>query len=110
MKKETKELQLLALFTSVYCTDHHAEQEPVALDLGLSGTAGYRYCAVCADFLRYAIERRQRCPLKPKSTCKHCTVHCYRAGHREKVREVMRYSGKTLIKRGRVDLLWHYLF
>lgn len=108
--KETKDLRLLALFTRVYCRDHHADCERTAFDLGLPKTADYRYCAACADFLRYAIERRQRCPLKPKPSCKHCEVHCYRPGHREKVREIMRYSGKALIRRGRLDLLWHYLF
>ncbi len=110
MNKETKDLRVLALFTSVYCTEHHSECEPVVVDLGLPKTAGYRFCSECSDFLLYAIERRQRCPLKPKPNCKHCEVHCYRSGHREKVRAIMRYSGKALIKRGRLDLLWHYFF
>jgi hypothetical protein len=110
MDKELKDLRILALFTSVYCAAHHQEAERSVVDFGLPGTTDYRCCADCADFLSYAIERRQRCPLKPKPLCKHCTVHCYRPGHREKVREVMRYSGKALIKRGRLDLLWHYLF
>ncbi|MCK4502919.1 MAG: nitrous oxide-stimulated promoter family protein, partial [Desulfuromonadales bacterium] len=64
----------------------------------------------CLDFLEYAIERRLQCPVEEDPNCKHCQIHCYRSGHREKVREIMRYSGKTLIKRGRLDLLWHYFF
>ena len=67
---------------------------------GLSGAA----------FLLYACERRLRCPLEEKPACKHCPVHCYRPGHREKVREIMRFSGRHLIRRGRLDLLWRYLF
>jgi len=110
MDKETKDLRVLALFTSVYCADHHSGQETASADLDLAGASDYRYCAECADFLHYALERRQRCALQPKPACKHCKVHCYRPGHREKIREVMRYSGKTLIKRGRLDLLWHYFF
>ena len=110
MDKETKDLGILALFTSVYCADHHSDQERDNVDSGLPNSEKYRYCADCSELLRYAIERRKRCPLDPKPTCKHCEVHCYRAGHREKVREIMRYSGKTLILRGRLDLLWHYLF
>jgi len=110
MDKETKDLQVLALFTSVFCADHHADLRRDTADLNLPKTSRYQYCPECLDFLRYAIERRQRCPLEPKPTCKHCTIHCYRPGHREKVREIMRYSGKTLIKRGRLDLLWHYFF
>ncbi|MDT8421185.1 MAG: nitrous oxide-stimulated promoter family protein [Desulfuromonadales bacterium] len=112
-RKERKDLRVLALFTSVYCRDHHRDRESFRLNpvaTGLAGVQKYHYCAECRDFLLYALERRLRCPLEPKPMCKHCQVHCFRPGHREKVREVMRYSGKTLILRGRLDLLWHYLF
>jgi len=70
----------------------------------------YVCCTQCRDFLLYAIERRLNCPLEERPVCKHCQIHCYRPEYREKVREIMRYSGKALIKRGRLDLLWHYLF
>jgi len=111
--KERKDLKILALFTSVYCRGHHKDREVVTLDpneTNLPGVQKYHVCSECREFLLYALERRVRCPLEPKPMCKHCEVHCFRAGHREKVREVMRYSGKALIKRGRLDLLWHYLF
>ncbi len=108
--EETKDLRVLALFARVYCADHHAARDRHVVELGLTGTVGYRYCRECAVFLRYAIARRRHCPLEPKPRCKHCDTPCYRSGHREKVREVMRYAGKALILRGRLDLLWHYLF
>ncbi|MCF6179326.1 MAG: nitrous oxide-stimulated promoter family protein [Geopsychrobacter sp.] len=110
MDKETKDLGVLALFTHVYCAGHHADAQRESVEIGLEKSLNYRYCAACADFLQYALERRQRCPLDPRPSCKHCQIHCYRAGHREKVREIMRYSGLRLIRRGRLDLLWHYLF
>ena len=111
-RQELKDFKVLALFTSVYCREHHkgpreslagSEDLPLALNK-------YPVCAECRDFLAYAIERRRRCPLDPKPTCKHCHIHCYRPGHREKVREIMRFSGKYLMRRGRLDLLWHYFF
>ncbi|MDX2481211.1 MAG: nitrous oxide-stimulated promoter family protein [Desulfuromusa sp.] len=109
--KEKKDLKILALFTSVYCRDHHtAERESLSgLPEQLASLESYSCCAPCCEFLNYAIERRLNCPLDEKPTCKHCHVHCYRPGDREKVCEIMRYSGQTLIKRGRLDLLWHYL-
>ena len=110
MDKETKDLRVLALFTRVYCADRHPERPRSEIDLQLPKTRGYTYCAECAEFLAYALERRRRCPLEEKPACKHCQLHCYRPGHRERVREIMRYSGRTLIKRGRLDLLWHYFF
>ena len=110
--KERKDLKVLALFTAVYCAEHHTQTRQLLQNLpqSLRSLEKYRCCAACADFLQYAIERRLRCPVDPKPSCKHCEVHCYRPGHREKVREIMRFSGKHLIRRGRLDLLWHYLF
>ncbi|WP_026362275.1 nitrous oxide-stimulated promoter family protein [Geopsychrobacter electrodiphilus] len=110
MDKETKDLKVLALFTRVYCADHHAARERDVVVPGIASTAKGHYCTECADFLSYAIDRRRCCPLDPKPSCRHCTIHCYRPGHRDKVREIMRYSGKVLIMRGRFDLLWHYFF
>jgi hypothetical protein len=112
--KELKDLKILAHFTSVYCRVHHqSEKQPVVTDdaeLKRLPLRNYPVCTECRDFLLYAFERRLRCPLEEKPVCKHCHVHCYRPGHREKVREIMRFSGQHLIKRGRLDLLWHYFF
>ena len=110
--KERKDLKILALFTSVYCKSHHpAAQQPLTgLPATLDNLQHFHCCPACRDFLLYAIERRLKCPLEQKPICKHCHLHCYRPGHREKVREVMRFSGKALIRRGRLDLLWHYFF
>jgi len=112
--KERKDLKVLALFTAVYCKAKHGGEKlsPVPKEKGLEGLGIERFplCSECRDFLAYAFERRIRCPLDPKPSCKHCPVHCYRPGHREKVREIMRFSGKRLILWGRLDLLWHYLF
>lgn len=112
--KEIKDLRVLAQFTSVYCRVHHegpreslVPREDWGADINLSR---FQMCASCREFLDYAIERRLRCPLDPKPTCKHCHIHCYRPGHREQVLEIMRFSGKYLMKRGRLDLLWHYFF
>jgi len=111
---ELKDLRVLAQFTSVYCRARHdGEKAPLSMvetDLIALKLDKYLLCSDCRDFLSYAIRRRLRCPLDPKLVCKHCRVHCYRPGHREKVREIMRFSGKYLILRGRLDLLWHYFF
>ena len=113
-RMETKDLKVLALFTSVYCREHHGgvklPLDAVALGMAGASLSRYRVCEECREFLAYAIERRLRCPLDPKPTCKHCQIHCFRSGHRDKVREIMRFSGKHLMRRGRLDLLWRYFF
>ena len=112
--KELKDLKVLLQFTSVYCSVNHPEIKSCVTtdELGLQRLplAKYPVCEDCAEFLLYAFERRLRCPLEEKPACKHCTVHCFRPGHREKVREVMKFSGQYLIRRGRLDLLWYYFF
>lgn len=113
-RKERKDLKILGLFTALYCREcHGGEKRPFVGEGWLSTHAGrgnLRLCAECGDFLDYALQRRLKCPLEEKPACKNCRIHCYRPGHREKVREIMRFSGKRLIRRGRLDLLWHYLF
>ena len=111
-RKERKDLKILAFFTSVYCSAHHQAERAAIVPLpeNLTSLKKYRCCVECRDFLLYAIDRRLKCPLEEKPTCKHCQVHCYRPGYREKVREIMRFSGRALIRKGRIDLLWHYLF
>ncbi len=112
--QEQKDLKVLALFTSVYCRcKHGGDKAPLVLQgpewQGLK-IERYPCCSECRDFLGYAFMRRLRCPLDPKPSCKHCEIHCYRTGHRERVREIMRFSGQYLVKRGRIDLLWHLWF
>ena len=105
---------MLLQFTAVYCKVKHAggksvivtdDDEVKRLPLGK-----FPVCDECRDFVLYAFDRRLRCPLEEKPACKHCQAHCFKPGHREKVREIMRFSGQYLIRRGRLDLLWHYFF
>ena len=113
-KKEIKDLKVLLQFTSVYCKANHEgsksviqTSEPAFRSIPFGK---FTVCEKCREFLLYAFERRLRCPLQEKPACKHCKVHCFKPGHREKVREIMRFSGQYLIRRGRLDLLWHYFF
>lgn len=113
-KKEQKDLRLLVRFTAVYCQHHHTAPKngvEVGSEAGAPLLAGQQMvCCDCREFLAYAVARRMHCPLDPKPVCKHCPVHCYKPDYRQRVREVMRFSGRHLLLRGRLDLLWHYFF
>lgn len=55
-------------------------------------------CDNCRALLDYARERLTRCPFgNSKSTCRKCTVHCYKPEMRQKMKEVMRYSGPRMM-------------
>lgn len=111
---ELKDLRLLARFIDCWCREQHAKSERRALenDFILPDLArhSYRLCPECRELLTYAIARRCACPLDPKPTCKDCPIHCYKAERRAEIRNIMRFSGRYLILRGRFDLLWHYFF
>ena len=112
--KELKDLKVQLQFTAVYCQEKHGDDRSVIVtdepELQQLPLQKYPVCNECREFLLYAFERRLRCPLEDRPVCKHCPVHCYAPEQREKVREIMRFSGQYLIKRGRLDLLWHYFF
>lgn len=107
---QKKDIRLIGKFVEVYCHGKHraAAHTPVALPSGLGER---RLCPACTAFLEYAITKRLRCPLEAeKPSCKHCRIHCYDQLHRAMVREIMAYSGRKLMMRGRLDYLWHYFF
>jgi hypothetical protein len=97
MNQNQKDQHILEEFVHIYCGGRHK-------------TPNGQLCADCQDLLAYSLERLLRCPQDPKPSCKHCEIHCYKPVYRERIRDVMRYSGKRLLLQGRLDLLWHYLF
>lgn len=55
-------------------------------------------CAECGELTRYAQSRSDRCPfMEEKTFCSNCRVHCYKPEMRERIREVMRFSGPRMI-------------
>lgn len=69
---------------------------------------GDELCDVCRDLMAYCMGRLDGCPHgETKPTCRRCTIHCYRADRREKIREVMRYAGPRMIFHYPVDALRH---
>jgi len=89
-------MHILRRFVEVYCRSHHSPGSPPGP------------CAECQDLLHYARRKLERCPYDPKPTCKECPTHCYKKEYRQRVREVMRYSGLYFVKRGRLDWLVRY--
>lgn len=55
-------------------------------------------CPRCRELLEYAHARLSRCPFgEEKSTCRLCTVHCYKPEMKERMRAVMRYAGPRML-------------
>jgi len=115
-KKRVRDLNVLVGFVSIYCRENHRAEDikPFAFkDKRLTDALGNREVALCQDcgkLLNHGMVKLLLCPYNPKPMCKKCETHCYAPGYREKIRKVMRFSGMYLIKHGRLDLLFHYLF
>lgn len=67
-------------------------------------------CPECNALLEYAIARLSRCRYgNQKPTCRKCPVHCYRPDMKQRIREVMRYSGPRMLLYAPLASLKHLL-
>jgi hypothetical protein len=83
-KRMIREKKTITYMVDIYCK-------------GLHNTDG-TLCPECQEFKQYTHMRLDKCPFQEKkSTCGKCTIHCYRPDMKQKVREIMRYSGPRLL-------------
>ena len=111
--EQLKDLNVILQFVHLYCRNKHKDRDRSDVELpelNIAGSAKKALCSECAELLLYGIQKRMKCPLDPKPTCKNCHVHCYSREYRAKIREIMAYSGRRMVLRGRLDYLWHYYF
>ena len=81
--KREREKETVSLMIRLYCRKKHGGKE---------------LCPVCAELDAYARLRSDKCPfMETKTFCSNCKVHCYKKDMREKIREVMRFSGPRMI-------------
>lgn len=67
-------------------------------------------CPECSMLREYVHARLDHCPFQEeKSTCAHCTVHCYKPDMRERIRTVMRFSGPRMLLHHPYLALMHLL-
>ena len=82
--KRQREKQVVSCMIALYCRRKH--HTPSGL------------CPDCAALDAYARKRSDHCPfMETKTFCSQCKVHCYRADMREKIRDVMRFSGPRML-------------
>ena len=92
----TREKSTLNDMIKIYCNGQHQSKDDL--------------CTECRELLDYAIERIEKCPFgENKTTCAKCPVHCYNTVMREKIRNVMHYSGPRMLYRHPVNTLFHYI-
>ena len=112
-KKEKNDIRTLMKFIEVYCGENHDGERAAfsfkLFDIREIEKKEISFCADCSRLLTYGLTMRLKCPHDPKPMCKKCDRQCYHGEYKSKIREVMKFSGRYMIKHGRVDLLNHYL-
>ena len=82
--KREREKRVVSEMIALYCHKTH-------------GTKG-KICDDCAALNAYAEMRADKCPfMETKTFCSNCKVHCYKADMRERIRQVMRFSGPRML-------------
>ena len=114
--KKAKELRVLADFVSIFCRGNHPDEAKTVFPirdarLYLSfGGKDMVLCQDCQKLLNHGMAKLAQCQYDPKPMCKKCQTQCYAPDYRQRIREVMRFSGLYLVKHGRLDLMFHYFF
>lgn len=81
--KRQKEQEIVRIMIIKYCKGHKHGDVP---------------CNSCSELIKYAETKTENCPfMETKTYCSHCEVHCYSSEMRQRIREVMRYSGPRMI-------------
>ena len=95
--KRKREKRMIREMITLYCNKQHKTKR---------GTR----CPDCERLLAYAWQRIDHCPfIEEKTFCSKCKVHCYRPDMREKIRELMRWSGPRMIFHHPVMALRHLM-
>ncbi len=80
----------------IYCRENHSR-------------AG-ELCPDCQQLAGYALQRIEKCPFQEnKPTCAKCPIHCYKPDMRERVRQVMRFSGPRMLLAHPILAILHLL-
>ena len=82
--RREQEKKVVGEMISLYCRkNHHPDGD---------------FCDSCRELRNYAWQRVDHCPfMENKTFCSNCRVHCYKPEMREKIREVMRFSGPRML-------------
>ena len=97
MGRIEREKKTITLMIDIYCQKKHGNKKD-------------ELCEECKELLEYAHKRLSFCKFgENKSTCSRCPIHCYKKDMKEKVKEVMKFSGPRLIIHNPIELVRHAL-
>ena len=92
------EKHIVGLMIELYCRRKH-------------NTSKNQLCEECSKLKLFCHIKLQKCPFGDnKGACSDCEIHCYRnTPEREKIREIMRFSGPRMMLYYPKDSLLHII-
>ena len=91
LKREEKTINAMI---KIYCNSFHSTKDDL--------------CEDCFDLRKYAHEKLFNCKFGVnKPICSKCKIHCYKPELREKVREIMRFSGPKMMFKHPILAVFH---
>ena len=82
-EKRGREKRIVTQMIELYCRKKHGGRE---------------LCPECRELAEYARQRSDRCPfMENKTFCSNCKMYCYKPQMRQKIKEVMRFSGPRMM-------------
>lgn len=91
--KIQREKEIVSKMISLYCKKKHHQQV---------------LCEDCQDLNDYSIKRLALCQFGEKKTaCAKCPIHCYRADYRQKIKDVMRFTGPWMLLYHPIESIRH---
>lgn len=95
MTRIEREKRVVAKMVEIYCLHKEGNKN---------------LCPRCSELLQYAVHRLSCCPHgEAKPTCRQCTIHCYSPEMRDRMRQVMRFSGPRMMLYSPVAAINHLL-
>ncbi|CEA16069.1 MAG TPA: nitrous oxide-stimulated promoter family protein [Fermentimonas caenicola] len=89
------EKKVVSKMISIYCRSKHNQKNEL--------------CIECESLNNYALQRLERCPFgDDKPTCGTCTIHCYKRDMRQRIKEVMRFSGPRMLFAHPIEAIRHF--
>ena len=84
-EKYASETKTVNLMIALYCHKKHKTKKG-------------ELCPECEELKEYCAYRLSLCPWGDKKPfCSNCTIHCYNQEHRQRIRDVMRFSGPRML-------------
>ena len=94
MSRIEREKHIIEVMVEIYCKKKHKSKD------GL--------CSECRELLDYSRQRLDKCKFgEQKSYCQKCPIHCYKKDMKEKIKDVMKFSGPRLLFYNPVELFQH---